>query len=66
MAVSVDVKVDGKVVQTIDLDTRDASNPFRTGSIGYHKNEALSIEGKGYQANLMLIEKGTKGKYSSE
>ncbi len=61
--VSVDVKVDGKVVETMLLNARDESNPFKTGSIGFHGNGKLALNNKIHQCNFLLTEVGTKGKY---
>jgi len=63
MALQVDIKSDGKVIETITLDTRGKSNPFNTGSIGYHGNGKISINNKVHQANILFTEVGTKGKY---
>lgn len=63
MGVSIDVKVDGKVTESIDLDTRGKKNPFSTGSIGFHGNGKVAVGDKVHQANFLLTEVGTKGLY---
>jgi len=63
MAMSVDIKKDGKVVASLDIDERGKSNPFSTGSIGFHGNGKVTINSKEHQANVLLTEIGTKGRY---
>ena len=48
----------GQVLQVIDL----APKTFKTGSRGYHGHGKLSVNGNRYQANLILVEIGSKGK----
>lgn len=64
MTMQVDVKVDGKVIATVNIDERGKKNPFSSGSIGYHGNGKISINDKVHQANILFTEVGTKGKYS--
>ena len=48
----------GQVLQVIELNTKT----FKTGSRGYHGHGKVSVNGKRYQANLMLVEIGSKKK----
>ena len=63
MALQIDVKKDGKVIATVDVDTRGKDNPFSSGSIGYHGNGKIAIDDKIHQANVLFTQVGTKGKY---
>lgn len=65
MAMVIDIKKDGKVVASLDVDTRGKENPFSTGSIGYHGNGKITINGKEHQANVLFTQIGTKGKYKN-
>lgn len=46
----------GQVLQVIELNPKT----FKTGSRGYHGYGKLSVNGSRYQANLMLVEIGSK------
>ena len=46
----------GQTIGIVDLDAKT----FKTGSRGYHGNGKVSVNGKRYQANFMLIEIGSK------
>ena len=46
----------GELVGMVDLDQKT----FKTGSRGYHGNGKITVDGKRYQANFMLIEIGSK------
>ena len=48
----------GQVLQVIELDAKD----FKTGSRGYHGHGKVPVNGKRYQANLILVEIGSKKK----
>ena len=63
MGMSIDVKKDGKVIASLDLDIRGKENPFSTGSIGFHGNGKIAINDKVHQANVLFTQVGTKGKY---
>ena len=59
----IDVKKDGKVIASIPLTTRGKQNPFSSGSIGFHGNGKIAIDDAVHQANFLLTQVGTKGKY---
>jgi len=63
MSMEIDIKKDGKVIATLNLDVRGKDNPFSTGSIGYHGNGKVAINDKIHQANVLFTQVGTKGKY---
>ena len=46
----------GQVLQVIELNNKT----FKTGSRGYHGHGKLSVNGSRYQANLILVEIGSK------
>lgn len=48
----------GQVLQVFQFDPKT----FKTGSKGYHSQGKVGVNGKRYQANLMLIEIGSKPK----
>ena len=48
----------GQVLQVIELDAKD----FKTGSRGYHGHGKVPVNGKRYQANLILVEIASKKK----
>jgi len=48
----------GQVLQVIELEAKN----FKTGSRGYHGHGKVPVNGKRYQANLLLIEIGSKKK----
>jgi len=48
----------GQVLQVIELN----SKTFKTGSRGYHGHGKVPVNGKRYQANLILVEIGSKKK----
>lgn len=48
----------GQVLQVIELNAKD----FKTGSRGYHGHGKVPVNGKKYQANLLLVEIGSKKK----
>jgi hypothetical protein len=47
---------DGQVLGVFTLPTKD----FKTGSKGYYANGKVEIEGKRYQAQIQLVEIGSK------
>ncbi|MCS6909896.1 MAG: hypothetical protein NZM11_04930 [Anaerolineales bacterium] len=47
---------DGKLLGMFTLPPKD----FKTGSKGYYANGKLEIEGKRYQAQIQLVEIGSK------
>jgi hypothetical protein len=64
--IELDVKVDGKVAKSISVGQRGEDNPFSSGSIGYHTNDTIDLNGNGHTLNVLMVQKGTKGKYSSD
>jgi hypothetical protein len=61
--ITIDVKVDGKVTKTIPVNRRGEDNPFSSGSIGYHTNDSIDVDGKGHTLNFLMVQKGSKGKF---
>ena len=47
---------DGEQIAVFSLSKKD----FKTGSRGYHASGKLELDGKKHQANLMLVEIGSK------
>ena len=59
MKVKATIKDDlGQVLQVIELNNKT----FKTGSRGYHGYGKVPVNGKRYQANLILVEIGSKKK----
>jgi hypothetical protein len=57
MAILAEIKTDdGKVLSTMALPAKD----FKTGSRGFYANGKIEIEGKRYQAQIQLVEIGSK------
>lgn len=52
----------GGVKNTIILNRRDRTNPFSSGSIGYHGQGKIMIGDKKHQCNFLLVEVGSKNK----
>ena len=52
------IKEAGQIIQVISLDPKN----FKTGSSGFHGHGKVPFNGKKYQANLMLVEIGSKKK----
>jgi len=48
----------GQLIGLVDFDSKD----FKTGSRGYQGTGKISIDGKKYQANFLLVEIGSKKK----
>lgn len=52
-----EIKTDeGKILGTLALPAKD----FKTGSRGFYANGKLEIDGKRYQAQIQLVEIGSK------
>jgi hypothetical protein len=64
MAILAEIKTDdGKVLSTVALPIKE----FKTGSRGYYANTKIEIDGKRYQAQIQLVEIGSKpGKAEAE
>jgi hypothetical protein len=57
MVIIVELKTDeGKILGVMTLPPKD----FKTGSKGFFANGKLEIEGKRYQAQIQLVEIGSK------
>ncbi len=57
MSILAEIKTsDGKVIGTLSLPEK----VFKTGSRGFYANGKIEIEGKRYQAQIQLVEIGSK------
>jgi hypothetical protein len=57
MAILAEIKTDdGKVLSTMALPIKE----FKTGSRGFYANTKIEIDGKRYQAQIQLVEIGSK------
>ena len=57
MVIIAEIKTDdGKILGVMTLPAKD----FKTGSKGFYANGKLEIEGKRYQAQIQLVEIGSK------
>jgi hypothetical protein len=57
MVIIAEIKTDeGKLISTMTLPPKD----FKTGSKGFYANGKLEIDGKRYQAQIQLVEIGSK------
>ena len=57
MSILAEIKTsDGKVIGTLALPEK----VFKTGSRGFYANGKIEIEGKRYQAQIQLVEIGSK------
>jgi hypothetical protein len=56
--ITIEIKKDGVVVGILVADEKE----FKTGSRGYYTNGKVAIDGKRYQANIQLVEIGSKNK----
>ena len=57
MSIIAEIKTDdGKVLGVMALPAKD----FKTGSRGYYANAKLEFDGKRYQAQIQLVEIGSK------
>ena len=57
MAIIAEIRTDdGKVLGSMTLPAKE----FKTGSRGFYANGKLEIEGKRYQAQIQLVEIGSK------
>ncbi len=57
MTIIAEIKTDdGKVLGSLTLPAKE----FKTGSRGFYANAKLEIEGKRYQAQIQLVEIGSK------
>jgi hypothetical protein len=57
MTIIAEIKsADGKVLAELALPAKN----FKTGSRGYYANSKIEIDGKRYQAQIQLVEIGSK------
>ncbi len=57
MSIIAEIKTDdGKVLGTMALPIKE----FKTGSRGFYANTKIEIDGKRYQAQIQLVEIGSK------
>jgi hypothetical protein len=57
MIILAEIKTDdGKILSTLALPAKE----FKTGSRGFYANSKIEIDGKRYQAQIQLVEIGSK------
>ena len=56
MVITVELKIDGKVIATLTANEKQ----FKTGSRGFHGQGKIEIDGKRYQTQVQLVEIGSK------
>lgn len=56
MVIIAELKSEGKLIATLTAQPKE----FKTGSRGFHGQGKIEIEGKRYQAQIQLVEIGSK------
>ena len=59
MAIEISIIQNDQEVVRLPATTRDAKNPFSTGSRGFNANGKITFGGKTYQASINLVEVGS-------